>query len=203
MELVSVAHLLAANGWLTFDDSDAGAGPMTHWRGVRVMARSVACLWVVFLLCLVMTGTAAGQATVEAGLGAAGAVTTAAPARGIGEALNGLAGSLEKTVGDWQHDSDAKPGGTVTVQVPAKRTIPAAKARLRSSHIPPPPTQNWEDPGGIQAGLSYAEMVRRFGPPTMEIMDDAGRSLSYSGKDGPFQVHVSDDKVTSIEKPKS
>jgi hypothetical protein len=154
-------------------------------------------------LCIVMTGTAAGQATVEAGLGAAGAVTTAAPAKGIGEALSGLAGSLEKTVGDWQHDSDAKPGGMVTISMPAKRAAPVAKARPRSTHIPPPPAQKWEDPSGIQAGLSYAEVVRRFGPPTMEIMDDEGRSLSYSGKDGAFQVHVADDKVTSIEKPTS
>jgi len=176
---------------------------MPHWHGVRIMARSVAYLWVVFVLSIVMTGTAAGQATVEAGLGAAGAVTTAAPARGIGEALNGLAGSLEKTVWDWQHDSDAKPGGAVTIAMPAKRATPAAKARLRSTHVTPPPAQNWEDPSGIQAGLSYAEVVRRFGPPTMDIMDDAGRSLSYSGKDGAFQVHVADDKVTSIEKPRS
>lgn len=150
-----------------------------------------------------MTGTAAGQATVESSLGTAGAVTTAAPARGIGDALSGLAGSLEKTVGDWQHDSDAKPGGTVTIAMPAKRTAPVAKARSRAANVPPPPAPKWEDPSGIQAGLSYAEVVRRFGPPTMQLMDDEGLSLSYSGKDGAFQVHVCDEKVTSIEKPKS
>ena len=55
------------------------------------MTRSIAYLSLALSLAL---GTAAAQAVVESGLGAARAVTSTAPANGLGKSMGGLAGSL-------------------------------------------------------------------------------------------------------------
>ena len=62
------------------------------------MARSIAFLPISFSLWMAMSGIASGQAIMESGLGAARAATTAAPAKGVGKSLSGLAGSLEKAI---------------------------------------------------------------------------------------------------------
>jgi hypothetical protein len=133
---------------------------------------------------------AAGQAAVEYGLGAARAGTTAAPAKGIGKSMSGLADKLNQTLKTEQRDSQGSPARTtVRYSSPAK--------------VSPAPAQNWEDPDGIQKGLDYAELVRRFGPPAMAITGDTGTSLTYSGKAGTFLLEVREGKVASIEKPRS
>jgi len=167
------------------------------------MARSIACLSVAFSLWMIMTGTAAGQAAVESSVVAAGVSTAAAPASGIGGAISGLAATFEKAVSAGQQGSDAQSVVMTTAGTAVKHSATAARTRVRSTRIPPAPAPKWEDPSGIQAGLSYGEMVRRFGPPALEIVGDVGRSLTYSGPNGAFQIEVRDEKVTSIEKPKS
>lgn len=134
-----------------------------------------------------MAGTAAAQTGVEAGLGAARAATTTAPASGIGKAISGLVGSTDKT----------KPGSSGSGGAATVTTV-----RLHSTSAKTT-AASFEDPSGIPAGLGYAELVRRFGPPAMEITGETGTSLSYAGKAGIFQLQVRDGKVASIEKPKS
>jgi len=158
------------------------------------MARSMASLPGVFALGILMTCTAEGQTAVEAGMGAARAATTTAPAKGIGKSMSGLAGSLDKALKAGQQGSGGPAAGKATARTagenlstPAKSTLPAGPRR--------------EDPSGIQMGLSYEELIRRFGPPAMEITSELGTSLSYSGKAGLFQLEVRDGKVVSIEKP--
>jgi hypothetical protein len=154
------------------------------------MARTIRYLLSLLPLWLLVAGPAAAQTAVEAGLGAGRAATTTAPAAGIGKAMSGLAGSLDKAVKAGQgSQGGAVPVTTVRIYSSAKKTAPAAA--------------NWEDPSGIQTGLGYAELVRRFGPPAMEITGEAGKSLTYLGKAGTFQLEVRDDKVASIDKPKS
>jgi hypothetical protein len=140
-----------------------------------------------WLLGLAMAGTAAGQATVEAGLGAARAATSTAPAAGLGKSMSGLAGALDKAL---------KPGQPAAETRPAAKTSPEPEAK-------PAAATKWEDPGGIETGLSYTELVRRFGPPALEISGEAGRSLTYMGKSGTFHVAVENDQVTGVRKPKS
>lgn len=164
------------------------------------MARSITCLLGSFFLWLTITGTAAGQAAVEYGIGAAHAATTAAPAQGIGKAMSGLAGSLDKAVKAGQQASDGQPVAATNTKTAAKTT---AKTMSPSAHTSPPPVQTWEDPSGIQTGLSYGELVRRFGPPALEISGEMGRFLTYSGKNRAFQLEVQDGKVTSVLAPKS
>jgi hypothetical protein len=168
----------------------------------------MACLSISIWLWLTMAGTAAGQAVVEAGLGAAGSATGAASSRSVGNAISGLAGSLDKAIKAGQQDSDAPSAASSTVS-PSK-AVPAAKTPSSSSSSPsshtahaPAPAPKWEDPSGIQAGLSYEELVRRFGPPALEISGETGRSLTYAGKDGTVRLDVVGDQVTSIRKPKS
>ena len=158
------------------------------------MTQSLAYFPVSLSLWLAMAGPATGQAVVEAGLGAARAATTAGPAKGIGKSMSGLSVALDKAL---------KPGPQVSDEQPlaATKAKPAAQApssSLSVSSVPPP---SWEDPSGVEPGLGYEELVRRFGPPAMAITNSAERSLTYRGKDGAFQVEVRDGVVAAVVKP--
>jgi len=155
------------------------------------MTRSLASFLVPFSLCLALAGPAAGQAVVEAGLGAARAATTTAPAAGIGKSLNGLSGNLDKAIKTGQQPSVQQ---TVTVI----NSKPPAKESATAPAVPPP---TWEDAGAIETGLTYEDVVRRFGPPVMSISNRTERSLTYRGKDGWFQLELRDGVVSSVAKP--
>jgi len=161
------------------------------------MLRRISGLAVAVGLWLAMAATAAGQAAVEYGLGAARAATTTAPARGVGKSMSGLAGSLDKALKGGQPDSDAHAAAGTS------GTASAGTAGTHSAAPAAPAAAKWEDPGGIEVGLGYAELVKRFGPPALEITDDAGRKMTYAGKAGSYHVEVEDDRVTSVRKPVS
>jgi hypothetical protein len=153
-----------------------------------------------------MAGTAAGQAAVEYGLGAGRAATSTAPAaKGIGSTISGLADSLERMVNGGKKGSDPEPVATPAPNKAAKKSPAAAKARAVAvvTAPPPAPKPNWEDPSGIRTGISYAELVRRFGPPALAITDEDGRTLTYAGTSGSVQLQVEDGQVTSVVKPRS
>jgi hypothetical protein len=151
------------------------------------MSRSIALtLW------LATASIAYGQAAVEAAVGASRAVTTIAPAKGISKSMSGLGDQLEKALKPAQKDAAPAPS---TAQSAAPATKVAAAA------VPPKPKVTYEDPGGIETGMAYDDVIRRFGPPAMQISSAAGSSLSYSGKTGMFDVTVQDGKVKAIEKP--
>lgn len=149
-----------------------------------------------------MAATAAAQSAVEYGLNAGRAATTTAPAQGIGKAMSGIAGSLDKTVKASQQASDSSSAPTAESKHPGRKAATAARVRPAVS-TPPAPAPNWEDPAAISAGLTYEDLMRRFGPPSLQITSATGNSLSYSGKDGMVQVEVQGGKVTSVEKAKS
>src|ERR1019366_5333091 len=167
----------------------------------RRMTRSLACFSVSFSLWIAMAGTAAGQAVVETGLGAARAATTAGPAKGIGKSISGLS-ALDKALKPGQPVSDEQTPASTTAKPADKTTAkPAGKTTPSSASTPAPSQPNWEDPSGVEPGLGYEELVRRFGPPAMAITNSTERSLTYRGKDGVFQVEVRDGAVASIVKP--
>ena len=148
------------------------------------MTRSIVVLW------LAIAGIAYGQAAVEAGLGAARAATSTAPAKGLGKSMSGLAGSLDKAL------KTAPPKTPSTAAAIPSANTPTAEPA-------PAPAPSWEDPAGIELGLSYEDLVRRFGPSSMSITSESETSLTYPGKNGTFQVKVQGGKVASIAKPKS
>jgi hypothetical protein len=149
------------------------------------MSRSITlALW------LGMTSAAFGQASVESGLGASRAATSTAPARGLGKSMSGIAGSLDKAL---------KPAQKSVEETPSPVT--AAKEPVTSASAAPAPAPKYEDAGGIAAGLTYEELLHRFGPPAMAMSFDGESSLSYQGKAGTYQVTVAAGKVKAIEKP--
>lgn len=159
------------------------------------MTRSLACFSVSFSLWLAMAGPAAGQATVESGLGAARAAGAAGPAKGIAKSMSGLSVALDKALKPGQPASDEQPLAATTSK-------PQAKTPSTSAAASPAPSPNWEDPSAVQPGLGYQELVRRFGPPAMAITDSAESFLTYRGKDGAFQIEVRDGVVAAVVKPR-
>jgi hypothetical protein len=127
---------------------------------------------------------------VEYGLGAGRAATTASPAAGIGKAISGLAGGV---VGVTEKPVKATPAAKSTAAPEAKAVPPETPAAA----------SKWEDPAGIETGLSYADLRSRFGPPALEITGDAGKTLTYSSNAGAFHVEIEDDRVAAVRKPKS
>ena len=156
------------------------------------MTRSLACFSVSFSLWLALPGTATGQAVVEAGLGAARAATTTGPAKGVGKSMSGLSVTLDKLLKQGQPVSIEQPAATTAKQAAQTPSIPATAS--------PAPAPNWEDPGAVEPGLGYEELVRRFGPPAMAITSSAERFLTYRGKDAVFQLKVRDGMVASIDR---
>lgn len=138
---------------------------------------------------------AAAQTAVEAGLAAGRSATMAAPARSAGKSMAGAWGSLDGTLKAGQSNADSGK----TSSSPASPTGPAAKDAKK----PPAPAPVYEDPNKIQAGLAYEELLKRFGPPSMEITVESGKkSLGYTAKDGSIQLEVEGGKVTSVDKTK-
>ena len=129
----------------------------------------------------------AAQATVEHALGSAHAATTAAPARKAGTAIGAAFDKLGRAL---QTPAPARPEKS-TVVVP----------QLASAAEPPPPSVTYEDPAGIKPGMDYAEVLRRFGPPSMKLTADSGmETLCYSGKDGGLDVQIRNGKVGAVRK---
>jgi hypothetical protein len=136
---------------------------------------------------LLMAGTLYGQAAVEAGLGASRAVTSTAPAAGLGKSIAGAFGSLDKTL-----KTADKPASEVIV-VRSSSSAPAAKT----------PGKTYEDVRLAEAGMEYAVLVERFGPAALEMAGEGGiRKLTYPGKDGSTQIEVKDGKVLAVNVPK-
>src|ERR1051326_638019 len=133
---------------------------------------------------LVLTAAAAmlpAQTMVEAGLGASRAATSAAPAAGVGKAVAGAVSNLEKTL------KTEKPAASETIVVP--KDTP-----------PPAPAKTYEDIKKAEVGLVYAELIERFGPPSMVITAEGGvKKLTYSAKEGTTRIEVKDGKVASIK----
>jgi|SRR5579871_5567805 len=72
-----------------------------------------------------------------------------------------------------------------------------AKVAAAKRMTPKPPA--FEDPQKIPAGINYSEMVRRFGPPNMEVKEGPTRTTySYSKLKTQVQVEVQNGKVTSV-----
>ena len=127
----------------------------------------------------------------EAGLGAARAVTTTAPAKGIGKSINGISGALDKALKPAQSSAT-----TATPKLAPDASIVAVTTPVVSA-------RSWEDPAAIESGLDYEDLVRRFGTPVMSISNTDGKSLTYRGKEGYYQVETKDGAVASIAKPQA
>ena len=136
---------------------------------------------VVFLILTSFAGTAAGQAMVGYGLGAAGAAIGTSPAAGIGKAIGKAWESAGKTT------NTAKTASSTAIASSAAKAKPEAAA-------------HHEDLAKIEAGIAYTDLVRRFGRPSMEITgDDGTRTLTYLGKPSSAELVLRGEKVESVD----
>lgn len=86
---------------------------------------------------------------------------------------------------------------------PSKKVEPeraALRKRASAKHpAPQPRVPVFEDPKKIPTGIQYVEMVRRFGPPSMKVVDSPARTtFSYSKLKTQVQVEVQNGKVVSV-----
>lgn len=142
-----------------------------------------------------------GQAVAEYGIAAAGLSTGAVAAKGLKAGAAGALTKLEKA---------SDPKGVVSSGAPAagnartrspKTTATPTKAAAELAPVEPP-AANYEDASGIKAGIEYSEVIRRFGPPALEITaGPSSKILSYHGKNGPVQVELSEGKVITAKQP--
>jgi hypothetical protein len=146
---------------------------------------------------LVFTAPVYGQAAAEAGLGAAASSLGTAGAGGIGKSTAGILNSLNKTL---------NPNGATTSSPTTTRTTTRTRAARKSAAAPAPaaPPPVYEDALQIDKDMEYADLLRRFGPPAMQISNGSeGRTLTYVSAGGTVQVEVQGGRVMSVVKPKS
>ena len=131
---------------------------------------------------------------VGAGAASGAAAGTAAPLKGT---FNGAIRTLDK----------ALKSNSGAVDQTAPPALPIKKVRVRT---PSPRTAGevtaakHEDPFQIETGMEYGEMIRRFGPPSIQFTGEAAaKTAVYLQKGSPIQIEIRDGKVASINKPKS
>jgi len=166
------------------------------------------------IVLLALPAGLAAQAIVEYGLGTATVTGMAAAGRRLGQVT---ADKLSKIHGatpappSLKPLTDSAPGASPSAAAPSARASsarasaadPAAALVLApASPAPSAPAVSYEDPAGIKEGMDYAEVVRRFGPPSMKFASSTagGETLLYSraGRDLDFQLR--DGKVGAIHR---
>jgi hypothetical protein len=140
---------------------------------------------------LTWTVPAAAQAAAEAGLGAGASSIGTAGAGGVGKAVGGILRNLDKTINPAR---DSKPASSRST----------AKSRRATPQPPPPPPPNYEDAAQIEKDMPIEDVLRRFGPPAMQIASGSNtQTMTYVGKSGMVQVELEAGRVISVAKPKS
>ena len=148
------------------------------------------------LLAGAFQATLFAQAAAEAAVvGSAAAIGTAGAAK-VSKSINGLGSAISGALNGAQA-GDAGPAGSTVVQTLRATTTKGTKLAA------PKPDAKLEDAAAIEAGMTNEELMRRFGPPNLQITDGPAISLLYSSKSGRVRVEMRDGKVASVDKPKS
>ena len=173
------------------------------------MSRSVLLFSACFVVLLALDVPAAGQAAVEAGLGAGASSIGAAGTQGIGKSIGGVFRNLDETLRP-QGNAGARPSDPPKASAPAKaaarrRSVgKTAVARGKTTPAVKPPTPGYEDAMQIQKGIGYEELLRRFGPPAMQIASgNDAKTITYVGHSGVVQLELRGGTVISVTTMKS
>jgi len=152
-------------------------------------------------LLLLAPALACAQAMVEYAAGAAAASNASAGAKAVGKSVAGALEKLNKNL-----DDGASSSKTETLSTPSRSKAPARKSSTGAAaksqpDAPAPPPPTYEDPSGIQQGMAYDDVVKRFGPPAIALTTAPGeQSLTYAKKGASFDVKVINGKVTAVQK---
>jgi hypothetical protein len=140
-----------------------------------------------------------GQAMVEAAGASSAASGSAGALKALGDTIKGTLGGADNTL---------KATSTTTVvhtSEPATPTRSKSKTGAKNGVAPAAPAAPkpvYEDPQQIQTGISYEDVMHRFGPPAMSWTEESGATkLTYLTKAGPIQLEFADGKVSSVGKP--
>jgi hypothetical protein len=143
----------------------------------------------VVLLLASLPGGLAGQAIVEHAVISGGAAAVAGSAHSAAGTISGVLKKVDGTL-----DTAGKKRRTAAA--------PVLAPTMQEPVDPAKPAKTYEDPVGIKAGIAYAELLRRFGEPSMRITGDSGeQTLYYFQKNGrgETQVRVSGGQVLSVD----
>ena len=154
--------------------------------------RSSRQMWMLFSMLFVAEGVLSAQAMIEHSLGAGrAAVSTAPAARGVSKSVSGINGNLEKVM--KSAGQTAVDGAGTTNET--TETVPYSE---RANPAPAVPAKVYEDPSGIKVGMTNDELVKRFGPPSLDVTSPTARILNYRGRNTIFELELRDDKVGKI-----
>jgi hypothetical protein len=144
------------------------------------------------LVFLTAFGCAASAQTVVEYGGAAGASANgAAHQQKTGKAIGGVWDKLNQTL----QGAEASP----KAQTAPRR----AATRAKKAAAPAAPPVVYESLSGIQPGIAYADLIRRFGPPAFEVTTGPHtKALTYAGKEGSIDIDMQDDAVIKVAAPK-
>lgn len=159
-------------------------------------------------LLAILPALLAAQAITESVIGSAKSAATTAPAadaagKAIGGAFDKIGRILNNPIGNTAgpEQKTAKPAQVRPRTASKAAANSGAVRRRQAASEPPAPTVTYEDPAGIQQGMEYDEVMRRFGPPAMKITSGPGDELlSYVKNGQSFDVQTRSGKVTAIQK---
>ena len=148
-----------------------------------------------------LPGGLLGQAMAEHAAASGAAPTVAAPmksvGKGISSALNNAGKALDKT---QAVSSRSRPARGSAVHCRLRSSLPAQRASVESPKV----LVSYEDPNGIQVGVAYEELLRRFGQPSMMITgEDGQQKMYYTGNGHTAEVLVRDGVVVSVKEGNS
>jgi len=167
---------------------------------------------------LALPASLAAQTLTEYSLGATTALGTAAATRRLGDAAaerlrkqgggavkSATANASRLPANPSPSSSTAHPAATARPARPAgadeAQTSAAIVAPTPASTPPQVPAVTYEDPAGIKEGMDYAEVLRRFGPPSMKLATTAEeQTLCYSGADGNVDAQLREGKIVSVRR---
>jgi type IV secretory pathway TrbL component len=152
----------------------------------------------VFLL-LALPCIIGAQATVEAALGA-GRAASITPAQKMGKTI---AGTFDKATRSLEKVERTKPaarsatGASGSRAKPVVVTVQQSSGQAEASKL----DKAFENPSGIQQGMDYAEIERRFGPPSVTVTTAPGEeTLCYIAKGLAVDVTLRNGKVTTVRR---
>ncbi len=158
------------------------------------MGKPYSRFWVAIVSLAAFGGAARAQAVTEYDSEISRSVTTGRKANRISSEIRGVWQSLDKTLKSAQEDGGAQepPSGRTLQRASGRSTVHGA-SKAHAVAV------TREDPGGVQPGISYTELVRRFGRPDFEVTASPGTTtLTYFRKDGSIDLELQDGTVTKV-----
>ena len=145
------------------------------------------------------------QPVVESGPGAARAATTTAPASTLSTGVAKALDQLEKVLQPVKTTAPSETPVAKPANSKSRRPSPVHKPVAKPAAIPvrvpvSAPAPVYEDSNGVAVGMEREEVMRRFGPPALEVAGEPRKQmLTYVGKAGSEQVEMLDGKVVSVK----